>query len=154
MSLQGAFRALSDPTRREILLLLSRQDMSVGEVCTRFRITRTAVKKHLSILEEGGLVSAQTQGRERINRLSPEPLAAVADWISYFSQFWDTRLDALQAAIEADTQAQQQTSPPAPEAEAPETGVIESGTIETGAAPRTSGATAPANASRKDTQDE
>lgn len=99
MSLQGAFRALADPTRREILVLLTNRDMTVSEVCSRFEITRTAVKKHLTILEEGGLVTAWPQGRDRINRLSPEPLQAVSDWVGFFSQFWDGRLDALRDAI-------------------------------------------------------
>ncbi|TQV80916.1 ArsR/SmtB family transcription factor [Denitrobaculum tricleocarpae] len=97
---QGAFRALADPTRRDILLLLSHQDMTIGEVVDRFDITRAAVKKHLTILEEGALISVHPSGRERINRLEPLGLKSVTDWLNHFNQFWDERLQALQIAVE------------------------------------------------------
>ncbi len=98
--LQPTFRALADPTRREILLLLSQQDMSIGEVCEHFEVTRAAVKKHLTILEEGSLITVRTHGRERINHLAPSGLKQVSDWMSYFDQFWTERLGRLQQAIE------------------------------------------------------
>ena len=68
---QGAFRALADPTRRDIVKLLSQRDMTIGEVSDCFAMTRAAVKKHLIVLEEGRLISVQPSGRERINRLVP-----------------------------------------------------------------------------------
>ena len=100
---QRAFRALSDPTRRQILLHLRRQDMTIAEVADQFDITRAAVKKHLTILEEGQLISVQPQGRERINHLEPDGLRTVVDWLNYFSRFWDDRLTDLAAAIENET---------------------------------------------------
>ena len=97
---QGAFRALADPTRRQILMHLSDQEMTIGEVVDRFHMTRGAIKKHLTILEEGRLISVRTQGRERINRLEPMGLRSATDWMSYFNRFWDERLGDLQTAIE------------------------------------------------------
>lgn len=102
---QGAFRALADPTRRTILMHLSSQDMTIGEVANHFDITRAAVKKHLIILEEGALISVHIVGRERINRLEPLGLKSVADWVNHFSSFWDGRLAALQKAVENDAQS-------------------------------------------------
>lgn len=99
-TVQGAFRALADPTRRDILVFLSRQDMTIGEVAGRFDITRAAVKKHLTILEQGALISVHPSGREKINRLEPKGLKSVADWLNYFDRFWDERLHDLQNAIE------------------------------------------------------
>lgn len=99
VEVQGAFRALSDPTRRDILLHLSKQDMTIGEVADQFSITRAAVKKHLTILEEGRLISVQSQGRERINHLEPLGIKPVADWIGYFNRFWDERLQDMQHAV-------------------------------------------------------
>lgn len=96
---QGAFRALADPTRRAILLHLSASDMTIGEVVGHFDMTRAAVKKHLMVLEEGALISVHASGRERINRLEPMGLKSIADWINYFSRFWDERLSKLQTAI-------------------------------------------------------
>lgn len=96
---QGAFRALSDPTRRQILLLLSQQDMTIGEVAEQFPITRAAIKKHLAILQQGSLISVTAEGRERINRLRPEGLAVARQWLQHFDRFWDNKLDKLGQAI-------------------------------------------------------
>ena len=97
---QEAFRALSDPTRRSILMMLGDRDMSIGEVASNFDVTRGAIKKHLSILEEGRLISVRTVGRERINRLEAATIREVNDWLGYFDQFWDRRLSNLKYAIE------------------------------------------------------
>ncbi len=99
-NVQGAFRGLADPTRRDILMLLSRQDMTIGDVAGRYDITRAAVKKHLIILQEGNLISVHPSGRERINRLNPPGLKPAADWLGYFDAFWDDRLQALQKAVD------------------------------------------------------
>ena len=98
--LQPAFRALADPTRREILHLLSANDMTIGEIAGQFTMTRAAVKKHLTALEQGNLILSHTQGRERINTLNPAGLRPVVDWLNFFEQFWDERLNALQSTIE------------------------------------------------------
>ncbi len=98
--IQDTFRALADPTRRSILLHLSEQDMTIGEVCGHFDMTRAAVKKHLNILEESALISVHTRGRERINHLEPQGLKPANEWILYFGRFWDERLSKLQDVIE------------------------------------------------------
>lgn len=96
---QATFRALSDPTRRQILLDLSRKEMTIGEVVERFDITRGAVRKHLAILEQGRLISVHARGRSRISRLEPSGLKSASDWINYFSVFWDEHLGSLEKAI-------------------------------------------------------
>jgi len=98
-SLQGTFRALADPTRRDILVLLSQQDMTIADVAGRFDMTRAAVKKHLTVLEQGRIISVRTQGRERINRLEPLALKEISDWLGYFDRFWDDRFAALHDAV-------------------------------------------------------
>lgn len=97
---QAAFRALSDPTRREILLRLRGEDLSIGDLAGHFDMTRAAVKKHLTVLEEGRLISVRAKGRERINRLEPMALKTVFDWFGFFDRFWDARLADLKSAIE------------------------------------------------------
>ena len=97
---QAAFRALADPTRRDILQILMSQDMTIAEVSAAFPMTRAAVKKHLSILEAGNLITVEPRGRERINRLNREGLNPVMDWISTLDAAWDDRLNALKSAIE------------------------------------------------------
>lgn len=101
--LQPAFRALADPTRRDILHLLSSRDMTIGEIAGQFTMTRAAVKKHLTALEQGNLIKSHVNGRQRINRLNPSGLRPILDWLSFFDQFWDDRLSALQTTIEKDS---------------------------------------------------
>ncbi len=101
---QLGFRALSDPTRRSILRLLANDDMTIAQVADNFQMTRAAVKKHLTILNEGNLISVQTNGRSRLNSLNPDGLKQVFDWFGFFDAFWDSRLDALKSEIEKDIQ--------------------------------------------------
>jgi len=99
--IQNSFKALADPTRRSILIHLSEKDMTIGEVTDQFDMTRAAVKKHLSILENGKLISVRSSGRECINSLDIKGLREITDWLSYFDQFWDTKLGALGNAIDS-----------------------------------------------------
>ena len=104
MDTQPTFRALADPTRRDILLMLRDKDMTIAEVAGNFDMTRAAVKKHLTVLSDGGLITVRAQGRERINTLNPAGMAPLRDWLTFFDIFWDARLSALKSAIEKDTE--------------------------------------------------
>ena len=99
---QSTFRALADPTRRDILVMLRRQEMTIAEVANNFDMTRAAVKKHLTVLSDGGLISVRAHGRERLNTFNPQGMAPVLDWLTYFDAFWDERLSALKSTIEKD----------------------------------------------------
>ena len=99
---QPLFRALADPTRRDILLMLRGTDMTIAQVADNFDMTRAAVKKHLTVLSDGGLITVHAQGRERYNTLNPNALSPIRDWLSFFDAFWDARLDDLKSAIEKD----------------------------------------------------
>lgn len=74
--------------------------MTIGEVVDQFDMTRGAVKKHLTILEQGNLISVHVNGRERINKLEPQGLKSVAEWFNYFDKFWDENLSNLKKVIE------------------------------------------------------
>lgn len=99
---QPTFRALADPTRREILLLLRSHPMNLLEISAQFDMTRAAVKKHLTVLQDGGLITMKTEGRTLISRINPGGLRPVFSWLKYFDAFWDDRLSALSTAIEKD----------------------------------------------------
>lgn len=99
---QQTFRALADPTRRDILLMLRDQNMTIAQVADNFDMTRAAVKKHLTVLSDGGLIEVHSKGRTRINQINPMGMAPVLDWLSFFDAFWDDRLTALKTAIEKD----------------------------------------------------
>lgn len=102
-SFQPVFRALADPTRREILHLLGQQDMTIAQVSDHFDMTRAAVKKHLTVLQHGDLIRVRAKGRERINTLHVDGIKPVFNWLSFFDQFWDDRLAELKSNIEKDT---------------------------------------------------
>lgn len=104
---QPVFRALADPTRRQIMMMLREREMTIGEVADGFDVTRAAIKKHLLILERGKLISVHPRGRERVNRLQPDALKPVSEWIDYFSAFWDQRLDNLASAINDEQESEQ-----------------------------------------------
>ncbi len=97
---QSIFRALADPTRRDILLMLRASDMTIAQVADNFDMTRAAVKKHLKVLSDGGLISVRAQGREKLNTLNPNAFAPVVDWLTFFDGFWNGRLSALKSVIE------------------------------------------------------
>ncbi len=97
---QTTFRALGDPTRRAILTMLADQDMTIGDVSDQFDMTRAAVKKHLTVLEAGHLITVRAQGRERYNALNPDGFAPIRDWLSFFDHFWDDRLANLKDVLE------------------------------------------------------
>jgi DNA-binding transcriptional ArsR family regulator len=101
---QMGFRALADPTRRSILQLLAQNHMTIAEVADNFQMTRAAVKKHLTVLHEGNLISVQVDGRARLNSLNTDGLREVMSWFDYFDGFWDDRLNTLKTEIEKDMQ--------------------------------------------------
>ena len=101
--IQPAFRALADPTRREILRQLTKEELTISEVVEKFELTRTAVRKHLTILEEGQLITVTPRGKERITRLNAKGIKKTADWFNYFDNYWDTALGSLKNAVEQET---------------------------------------------------
>jgi len=86
------FRAVSDPTRRELLEMLSSDDLPVTTLAESFQMSLPAISQHLKVLREAGLVEEQRDGRYRVYRLVPGPLKEVADWVDHFERFWKTRL--------------------------------------------------------------
>ncbi len=97
--LQPAFRALADPTRRDILRRLSAREMTLADITEHCAMTRAAVKKHLVVLEEGNLIHIRRQGRETISTLNGPALKPVTDWLGYFETYWDDRLSALSRTL-------------------------------------------------------
>lgn len=89
------YRAIADPTRRRILTLLEREELSVSTLAARFPVTRPAISQHLATLREASLVRYRRDGRTRYYRARLEPLGEVVDWLAYFDAFWSDRLAAL-----------------------------------------------------------
>lgn len=99
---QPVFKAIADPTRRQILGLLAEGELTLNDIAGHFEMTRPAVSKHLNILVQSDLVMTEKRGRQRFNRLQADRLKTVADWLETYSQFWDGALDRLKQAVEGD----------------------------------------------------
>jgi DNA-binding transcriptional ArsR family regulator len=96
------FRAIADPTRREILRLLRDGQHSVGEIAGNFSTSRPAISKHLRLLRSAGLVVTRREGAVGICELNATPLHAVADWLRDYEAFWDDSLRSLKSYVEED----------------------------------------------------
>lgn len=99
-ALDRAFSALADGTRRGILEQLGHRDASISDLAERFQMTLTGIKKHVSVLEQAGLVTSQKVGRVRTCRLGPRRLEDEAAWIESYRQMLEERLDSLERFLE------------------------------------------------------
>jgi len=92
---RDVFQAIADPTRREIIGLLSNRSLTLNGVAENFEISRPAISKHIKILTECGLVIIKQQGRERYCAIDFNRLKEVSDWVTQYHRFWNEKLDAL-----------------------------------------------------------
>lgn len=106
--LDASFAALSDATRRGVLEQLGRGDASITTLAERFRMTLTGMKKHVSVLEQAGLVTTEKVGRVRTCRLGPARLEDEAAWLERHRQRWDARFDALEQLVSELQQTERQ----------------------------------------------
>jgi DNA-binding transcriptional ArsR family regulator len=96
----AVFSALADPTRRQIVELLSKRGAQTAtELAGRLPITRQGVAKHLDLLQAAGLVESSRDGRESRYLLTPEPFEAAALWMASVGAEWDRRLEALRGLL-------------------------------------------------------
>lgn len=98
--LDRLFRALADATRRDIVAhLFSDEPASVSTLASRYDMSFAAVQKHVAVLEEAGLVTKHSQGRERIVRANPERLAQARALLMQLEQLWMSRFSQLDAIL-------------------------------------------------------
>lgn len=98
--LDVSFAALSDATRRGVLEQLGRGEASITALAERFNMTLTGMKKHVSVLEQAGLVVTEKVGRVRTCRLGVGGLEDEAAWIEKYRRRWELRFDGLDEIIE------------------------------------------------------
>ena len=91
----AVFAALSDPTRRQVVQCLAEAPATATELAGRVPISRQAVAKHLTLLDDAGLVSSVRAGRELRFHLTPAPFADAMGWMADVGARWDRRLQAL-----------------------------------------------------------
>lgn len=98
-TLNAVFSALADPTRRAILKALSEGHAQVSELAEPFDMSLPAISKHLRILEDAGLIVRERDGRFHKMHLDGKPLKDAAAWLDRYRNFWNARLDALDAFL-------------------------------------------------------
>ena len=96
------FKALADPTRRNLLdRLRAENGQTLGDLCERLAMTRQAVTKHLVLLEEANLVATVRRGREKLHYLNPVPIHEIAErWIGKFESGRLQALSDMKKALE------------------------------------------------------
>lgn len=94
-AIDNIFRALADPTRRQVLERLGRGPASVSELAEPFSMALPSFVQHLAVLEECDLVRSTKQGRVRTFELVPQTLQTAEDWLGQQRQLWERRLDQL-----------------------------------------------------------
>ena len=89
------FAALADPTRRDIVARVLRQDASVSALAERYAMSFAAVQRHVAVLERAGLVRKETRGRERLVRGDVDTIRAAARLLEQYEEIWRGRLSRL-----------------------------------------------------------
>ena len=96
---RDVFQAISDPTRRAILVLVASHSMTAGAIAANFGTARPTVSKHLQILTECELLTQKPTGREMYYELNPKKMKEIADFIEPFRKMWDERFNKLEAVM-------------------------------------------------------
>ena len=94
-----AFQAIADPSRRQILQLLSKDSLTISKLASNFNMSRPAVSKHIKILNKAGFISIQDIGRERYCLLKQDGFDELQHWLEYFDNFWLSKLNNLENLI-------------------------------------------------------
>ena len=98
-SRRDVFQAIADPTRRDIIKLISGQSLTLNTIAENFDVSRQAISVHIRIMHECGLILIQQQGRERYCSIAPKKLEEVADWVEPFRKMWEDRFDRVDHII-------------------------------------------------------
>ncbi|MGG6232190.1 ArsR/SmtB family transcription factor [Tenacibaculum sp. SDUM215027] len=93
------FQAISDPTRRAILVLLTSQSMTAGAIASNFDVSRPTISKHIQILNECELVEANQQGREIHYQIKIDKMKEIDKWLEQFRKIWENRFNQLDNVI-------------------------------------------------------
>jgi DNA-binding transcriptional ArsR family regulator len=93
------FRALGDPTRREVYERLTDGERSVSELKAGLPISQPAVSQHLAALKAAGLVGERREGRRVFYRIEPTGLAPLIDWLGRYRAFWPQRIERLRDVL-------------------------------------------------------
>lgn len=97
---RDVFQAIADPTRREIINLISQESLNLNAIAENFDMSRQAISLHIKILTECGLVTVKQEGRDRFCEARLEKLNEVSEWVAQYKQFWMGRFKSLERFVE------------------------------------------------------
>jgi DNA-binding transcriptional ArsR family regulator len=92
---RDVFQGIADPTRRQILGMISQRSLNVNTIASNFEVSRTAIYKHMKILSECGLLIVKQQGRERYCEARVKKLNEVLHWVDQYKKISESRFDSL-----------------------------------------------------------
>jgi DNA-binding transcriptional ArsR family regulator len=98
-----SFRALADPTRRDILRRCAQDEPSVSRLADAYPISFAAVQKHVAVLERAGMVTKQRRGREQLVRTVPDPVRQARQALDELEEAWRGRVDRMSHVLAQDT---------------------------------------------------
>jgi DNA-binding transcriptional ArsR family regulator len=90
-----AFQVIADPSRRQILHLLSENSLTINSLADNFEMSRPAVSKHIKVLYNAGFISIQDIGRERHCILKEDGFKELQEWLAYYDTFWSSKMEKL-----------------------------------------------------------
>lgn len=92
---RDVFQAIADPTRRDIIHLITHRSLTPNTLSQNFAVSRQAISRHLQILTECGLIRVTQQGRERYYQVRIEMLDEVTNWVEKQRQTWEARFSRI-----------------------------------------------------------
>lgn len=98
-SLDSIFGSLANPTRRDILQRVAGQELTVSEIAQPYDMSLAAISKHLKVMERAKLIIKRRKGKEQMVRLAPRAFADAAEYLAWYKQLWEGRLDSLESYL-------------------------------------------------------
>ncbi|OQP58880.1 ArsR/SmtB family transcription factor [Niastella populi] len=93
------FQAIADPTRRQIIDLISSKPMNLKTIADHFDISRPAISQQVKILHECGLLEIKREGRETFCSIRPNEFKKIADWVERYRGLWETKIDTFEEYV-------------------------------------------------------
>jgi DNA-binding transcriptional ArsR family regulator len=94
------FQVIADPSRRQMLFLLSKGGMTINTFAENFEMSRPAISQHVKALHEAGFITIEDSGRTRYCSIKKEGFDDLLEWINYFDQFWHEKMQGLGTLME------------------------------------------------------
>ena len=104
IQLDLVFGALSDGTRRQMLVALREGELSVGQLAEPYSMSLAGAAKHVQVLERSGLIKRRKEGRSYICSINEKAFLAAQRWLQQYAEFWNANLDELTEILEKESE--------------------------------------------------